>query len=262
MEQRYEAVSWDTRKFTRDRQFSDQVPVCRPSPIALMDRGSSLRGSGDAQQRRQREKATSQNDGDGTRCWTIRPPPTPTGSFTLRQSSPQGLPDFWASASSSSSRDAKEDYCGGGSDSDASMDAEVAKYTGRLGLEHKDACLPVGPRCMTMDGLVPIVTPPSRSQNLEAGPAVFSLVSPAGGHFAVTPSPTAEGWGGRTGHAGSDRSAEFHWDASSRSNVTSPGDSVAGAVHLRVGGAVEAPPVAKRLRVRGTDYGRCQTPTK
>ncbi|CAN0302443.1 unnamed protein product, partial [Ectocarpus sp. 8 AP-2014] len=209
------AASWDTRAFVRD------TTMCRPpSPSASGQQPSipSQEGSkglltiGQRQQQQQEEgmaapAATGQQAHRPPPRYTIRPPSRSfDGKFTLRQCSPPSVAELHANVVSSSSNfefssssnfefSSSSNSAGGGgggggarglaacsgSDSDASMDAEVASLTSgrRLG--------------SGAEGLVRMANAPTklpraepRIRDAESAVALFALLSPS---THITPSP-------------------------------------------------------------------------
>lgn len=228
-------ASWDKSAFVREPL--DRT-LCRPRP--------SGSGSGENHSAAQdHDRLGGQRGapaGGGSHAagmshfWAIRPPcmsPTSScGNFAVRQSSP-GTVDSWACemAATNSNVNNGSDFArkcpsfrdapDSGSDSDASMDAEVASLTSgrRLGMDHKDASLLLGPRCAVRAGYMPVVTPPSRSREAESVEAFFALLSPTAeqqcssssnvSSSSITPSPTDGYSTPAAGHLELGRSAVF-----------------------------------------------------
>ncbi|CAM9692218.1 unnamed protein product [Ectocarpus sp. 4 AP-2014] len=194
------AASWDTRAFVRD------TTMCRPlSPSGQQPSTPSQEGSnglltiGQRQQQQQQKgmaapAATGQQAHRPPPRYTIRPPSRSfDGKFTMRQCSPPSVAELHANVVSSSSNfefSSSSNSAGGGggglaacsgSDSDASMDAEVASLTSgrRLG--------------SGAEGLVRMVNAPTklpraepRIRDAESAVALFALLSPS---THITPSP-------------------------------------------------------------------------
>ncbi|CAM9604339.1 unnamed protein product [Ectocarpus fasciculatus] len=203
------AASWDTRAFVREPL---DTTMCRPpSPLrsaqqpSIPSQDGLLRPGQRQQQQREEEEsmaapATGQQAHRPPPRYTIRPPSRSfDGKFTLRQCSPPSVAELHANVVSSSSNfdfSSSSNSAGGGggggggarglaacsgSDSDASMDAEVASLTSgrRLG--------------SGAEGLVRMVNAPTklpraepRIRDAESAVALFALLSPS---THITPSP-------------------------------------------------------------------------
>ncbi|CAM9448501.1 unnamed protein product [Ectocarpus sp. 13 AM-2016] len=257
------AASWDTRAFVRD------TTMCRaPSPSASGQQPSipSQEGSkglliiGQRQQQQQQEgmaapAATGQQAHRPPPRYTIRPPSRSCdGKFTLRQCSPPSVAELHANVVSSSSNfefssSSNSAGVGGarglaacsGSDSDASMDAEVASLTSgrRLG--------------SGAEGLVRMVNAPTklpraepRIRDAESAVALFALLSPS---THITPSPVQ----GRHQQQTTKQQLDHLGDCG-----RSSWDTETGAGGEKGGEIWVDEPEAKRQRVASPS--RCQTP--
>ena len=237
--------SWDKTAFVREPL--DRT-LCRPRPSGSASENHSAAQDHD----RLGQQRSPPTGGRGSHAhagrlspfWAIRPPcMSSCGHFSVRQesTSPGTVDHSWACdmAATNSNFNNGSDFSrcptfrdapdSDDSDSDASMDAEVASLTSgrRLGMDHKDASLLLGPRCVVRAraGYMPVVTPPSRNREAESVEAFFALLS----------SPTAEQ------HCSSSSS-------SSSSSTPSPTDgfSTPAAGHLVLGRSA-----ALSLRGRG-----------
>ena len=190
--------TWDKSAFVREPL---DMTLCRPRPSGSGENHSAAQDHNRLGQRG--PPAGGRSTGGLSPFWAIRPPcMSSCGNFAVRQSSSPGTVDSWACETATNSnfnngslslRDAPDSPSG--SDSDESMDAEVASLTSgrRLGMDHKDAPLLLGPRCAVRAGYMPVVTPPSRTRDAESVEAFFALLSPTSEQHcnsSVTPSPT------------------------------------------------------------------------
>lgn len=237
-------------------------PLTQPEPLRPHFTGAEQypMASHDIDDHAKREGGQDNYHTEELKCWGVRPT-CPNGILDGTGGSFAHFPrpeiaDSWRCESATSrlvglscpTLDARNGSSG--SESDASLDAEVASLTSgrRLGLAYNDARLPVEAkdRAAAATGLAmpTVVSPPSRYGNKESS-TLFCLLSPSFSqqqhravNWAVTPSPT-EGERRQAGPLGSGR------DASARSIEVAGEPGVAGHV---LGGLWTEEPTAKRQK--------------
>ncbi|CAN0144001.1 unnamed protein product [Pylaiella littoralis] len=243
-------ASWDTRAFVR--KPLDTTMRRPPSSTFFVLRSEEQRDHYEEQGMQGRTAAAaspaSQYQEPSPR-FTIQPPSRSfDGKFTLRQCSPSPLVPEWHASTAVSSSSAfdfsSSSNCGGGgaardlpcsaSDSDASMDAEVASLTSgrRLGNGVAGLLRMANAPCRPLSG-------EPRIKGAESAVALFTLLSPST-RPAETPSPIEE-------HHQQQGGSRARPDWGSSNAAARGGDSDAAA-----GGWGGSGPAAKRQR-------RCQT---